>query len=185
MSVGVLALQGAFIEHEKMVQNLGYSCKEIRQLSDLKGVDRLILPGGESTTQKKLLRDLGLYDPIREMILGDVPTLATCAGMILLAEEIVGGEETGFASLPVTVRRNAYGRQLGSFQRTASFGEVGEYPMIFIRAPYVEKTKDSVSVLARVDEKIVAVEYKNQLALAFHPELSADSRIHEKFLAMR
>ncbi|MCD8123778.1 MAG: pyridoxal 5'-phosphate synthase glutaminase subunit PdxT [Lachnospiraceae bacterium] len=183
MNIAVLALQGAFVEHETRLNKLGISCAELRKKEDLAcDFDALILPGGESTVQAKLLRDLGLFAPLKERIDEGMPVLATCAGMILLAEHIAGGESPCFASVPMTVRRNAYGRQLGSFHRTAPFADLGDVPMTFIRAPYVEETGTGVEVLARVDGRIVAVRYRKQVALAFHPELDADERIYRWFL---
>ena len=183
--VGVLALQGAFIEHEKMLEQLGVSCIELRNKEDLeKPYDGIILPGGESTVQGKLLKELGMFDTIKKQIEEGMPVLATCAGLILLAKEIKDQEETYFGTIPMCVRRNAYGRQLGSFHTVAELKGVGEVPMTFIRAPYVAETGDGVEVLATVDGKIVGVQYKNQMAFAFHPELDNDTRIHEKFAAM-
>ena len=131
--IGVLALQGAFIEHEKTLRSLGAEVREIRQPRDLVGLQGIVLPGGESTAQGKLLRETGLAEPLRKMILDGLPVLATCAGLILLAEK----EHLGV--LPVTVRRNAYGRQLGSFNTEEEFAGIGYVPMTFIRAPYIEE----------------------------------------------
>ncbi|MDO5135455.1 MAG: pyridoxal 5'-phosphate synthase glutaminase subunit PdxT [Eubacteriales bacterium] len=181
----VLALQGAFFEHERMLSSLGASTVQFRQRRDLlKSYDVLILPGGESTVQGKLLRELDMFSHLQEQIREGLPTLATCAGLILLAEKLSNDERAYFQTLPVTVRRNAYGRQLGSFRTWADFSGIGRVPMTFIRAPYVEKASPSVQTLARVDEHIVAVRYKNQLALSFHPELDPDTRIYEAFLSM-
>lgn len=134
--------------------------------------------------QGKLLRDLGLFTPIRAKIQSGMPVLATCAGMILLAEEIEGQEVRHLATMPVTVRRNAYGRQLGSFHGRWAFEGLGEIPMTFIRAPYLTRVDASVAVLARVEGRVVAAQYKNQLALAFHPELDDDLRLHRRFLSL-
>lgn len=185
MTIGVLAVQGAFLEHEKMLDALGVSYVELRKAEDLNtSYDGLILPGGESTVQGKLLRELGMFDTIREQITGDMPVLATCAGMILLAEELDGDPTTHLATLPVCVRRNAYGRQLGSFHTTAVLDGIGEIPMTFIRAPFVKSAGDGVKVLATVDDHIVAVQYQNQIALSFHPELDDDLSIHRYFLSL-
>ena len=171
MTVAVLALQGAFAEHENVLKRLGVDCIELRQAKDLETpYDGIILPGGESTVQGKLLKELGMF--------------ATCGGLILLASEVEGQEGCHFGTIPMCVRRNAYGRQLGSFHTVAELKGVGEVPMTFIRAPYVAETGDGVEVLATVDGKIVGVQYKNQMAFAFHPELDNDTRIHEKFAAM-
>lgn len=183
MRIGVLAVQGAFAEHEQMLKSLGAECFEIRQQADLSGrMDGLVLPGGESTVMGKLLRELGLLDPLRERIADGLPVLATCAGLILLAEEISGDSCRWFATLPATVRRNAYGRQLGSFYTEAEMKHIGRIPMHFIRAPYVETAREGVEVLAEVDGRIVAVRYQNQLGLSFHPEVSGDTRVHRYFL---
>ena len=189
MQIGVLALQGAFIEHEQMLAKLGVSSFEIRCLDDLKKpFDGLIIPGGESTVMGKLLRELDMFDELKERIANGLPVLATCAGLILLASHISNDDNVYFGTLPVTVKRNAYGRQLGSFEATARFDNSFDFTMTFIRAPYVEAIDDSakndVHVLAEYDGKIVGVQYKNQIGLAFHPELDDDTRIHERFLEM-
>lgn len=185
MKIGVLAVQGAFIEHEKVLSELGAECVELRQADDLKAhFDGLVLPGGESTVQGKLLKDSNMFDDLKERITAGTPVLATCAGMILLAEKLEGDTVSHFAAMPITVKRNAYGRQLGSFHREAPFKGIGTIPMTFIRAPYVVKAGRGVEVLAEIDGHIVAVRYENQLALAFHPELDQDKRIHKLFLDM-
>ncbi len=185
MNIGVLSLQGAFIEHRKMLEDLGVTTFEIRQLKDLnQEFDGLVLPGGESTVQINLLKKLGLLEPLKDKINKGLPVLATCAGLILLAQNVQQGYEKAFNSLPVTVKRNAYGRQLGSFVTTQDIKDIGNFEMIFIRAPYIEKVDDGVEILSQVDNKIVGVRYDNQLALSFHPELSNDNCIHKYFLSM-
>ena len=185
MTVAVLALQGAFLEHEQMLKKLGADYFEIRQKKDLdRPIDALILPGGESTVMRKLLLELDIYDALKEKILSGLPVFGTCAGLILLAEELSNDDKRHFATLPVCVKRNAYGRQLGSFHYDGEIKGLGVYPMEFIRAPYIESVKPGVEVLAEVDGHIVAVKYQNQIALAFHPELSDDTRIHQMFLDM-
>ncbi len=185
MRVAVLAVQGAFIEHIKMMDRLGVECIELRQKADLKQpFDGLILPGGESTVQGKLLRELEMFDLLQERIRNGLPVLATCAGLILLAKELSNDDKAYFGTLPATVRRNAYGRQLGSFSALEDVAGIGKFPMEFIRAPYIEKVGAGVDVLARVDGNIVAARYQNQLGMAFHPELGEDTRIHEFFLQM-
>lgn len=185
MKIAVLAVQGAFIEHEKRMEQLGTECVELRQKEDLnQSFDGLILPGGESTVQGKLLRELGLFDELKTQIENGLPVLATCAGLILLAETLSNDEHVYFGTLPVTVKRNAYGRQLGSFHTVQEFKGVGEVPMTFIRAPYIETASEQVEVLAEVDGMIAAVRYKNQLAMSFHPELDADASVHRLFLEM-
>lgn len=185
--IGVLAVQGAFIEHIQALTSLGVECVELRQAADLEQpLAGLVLPGGESTVQGKLLRDLDMYAALRDKIVAGLPVLATCAGMILLAEKLSNDDKVHFATMPITVRRNAYGRQLGSFCTYASFGVLGEIPMTFIRAPYIEAVGEGVQVLAKVDGKIVAAQYGKQLALAFHPELDTveSTAVHEYFLRM-
>lgn len=183
MKIGVLALQGAFIEHEKMLAQCGAEAFEIRQLQDFQtSFDGLILPGGESTTMGKLLNELSLMEPIRESIKSGVPVMGTCAGMILLAEHIFNDDTVHLGTMGITVRRNAYGRQLGSFQTIGSVGTIDDFPMTFIRAPYITEASKDVSVLSTVDSKIVGVQYKNQIGLAFHPEVTDDLRIHKLFL---
>lgn len=185
MKIGVLAVQGAFAEHEQMLSRLGAEWVELRQLRDMEQpLDGLILPGGESTVQGKLLHDLGMFEPLQKRIAEGLPVLATCAGLILLAEGSVNDERRWLATLPVQVRRNAYGRQLGSFYTEAEFSGCGIIPMTFIRAPYIEQVSEGVEVLARVDGNIVAVSYGNQLAMSFHPELDQDTKVHQRFLDM-
>lgn len=182
MKIGVLAVQGAFIEHERMMEKLGVSCAEIRQKSDLEAIDGIIFPGGESTVQGKLLRNLDMLETIQTKIQEGLPVLATCAGLILLAENIENDETRHLATLPVTVKRNAYGRQLGSFHTTGSVGTIENFPMTFIRAPYITDASKDVTILSTINDKIVGVRYQNQIALAFHPEVTEDLRIHELFL---
>ena len=190
MQVGVLAVQGAFAEHEHVLSELGVSCLELRNAGDLnKPYDALILPGGESTVQGKLLRDSDMFDTIKSQIEGGMPVLATCAGLILLAQHIEGDDTVHLGTLPVTVKRNAYGRQLGSFHTEAELKGIGEVPMTFIRAPYVESVHadaagEKPEVLSIVQDRIVGVKYHNQMAFAFHPELDQDTKIHETFLGM-
>lgn len=182
MAVGILALQGAFAEHGQMLDKLGVEHFEIRQLRDLdKKTDRLILPGGESTVMNKLLHELGLYEPIKKLINGGMPVFGTCAGMILLSREVEDGKPC-FGTMDIRVRRNAYGRQLGSFHTVADLKGIGEVPMTFIRAPYVADVSPDVDVLATVDDKIVAVKYGKQFAFSFHPELDSDYSIHKAFI---
>lgn len=185
MKVAVLAVQGAFEEHEKVLQELGAQTIQLRQAKDLEdSFDALVLPGGESTVQGKLLRELDMYEPLRAKIAAGLPVLATCAGLILLAEHIAGDDTVHFGTLPVTVKRNAYGRQLGSFHTDAEFDGLGQVPMTFIRAPYIAQAGEGVEILAEVDGKIVAARQGRQLVTAFHPELDGDTRIHEYFLNM-
>lgn len=215
LRIGVLAVQGAFIEHERILAKLGVETVEIRQLSDLtprvvsscseqspaeserplnRPFDGLIFPGGESTVQGKLLRDLGLFEPLKKMIQEGLPVFGTCAGLILLAEHLSNDPNVYFGTLPVTVQRNAYGRQLGSFYAELPFRGITEsaankpdtstVPMTFIRAPLIESVRDGVEILAEAKGGIVAVRYKNQLGITFHPELNEDTRIHQYFVNM-
>lgn len=175
-----MALQGAFVEHEQMLQKLGVETVEIRQMRDWQQPkDGLVLPGGESSVQMRLLKELGLFDPIREAILSGMPVLGTCAGMILLSERRLG-------TMAIEVRRNAYGRQLGSFHTVGSVEGIGnDIPMTFIRAPYIERVlSEKVEVLSTVDGHIVAARQGHQLATAFHPELDGDRRVHQMFVEM-
>ena len=184
MTVAILALQGAFIEHQKKIESLGHNCIELRCKEDLnKPFDRLILPGGESTAQGKLLRELEMFTPIQHMIENGMPVLGTCAGLILLAETI-DGESPYLGTLPVTVKRNAYGRQLGSFYTEGVFGDWEDVSMTFIRAPYIASASKDCTVLATIKGNIVGVRYQNQIGISFHPELNEDSRIHELFLSL-
>ena len=185
MKVAVLALQGAFIEHEKRLEQLGVTCIELRQKSDFdQEFDGLVLPGGESTVQGKLLKELDMFDDLQKRIQEGLPTLATCAGLILLAQNIENQDQTYFSTIPMSVKRNAYGRQLGSFHTIEEVKGIGKVPMTFIRAPYIESVQEGVDILSKVNDHIIAVKYKNQLALAFHPELDEDYSIHQYFINM-
>ena len=185
MKVAVLAVQGAFIEHEKALQRLGVETVELRKAEDLEqDFDGLVLPGGESTVQSRLLKELSMFELLKKKIEEGLPVLATCAGLILLAQNISNDENRCFATLPVTVKRNAYGRQLGSFYYEGDIKGIGTFPMEFIRAPYIESVEKNVEIVAQVEEKIVGVAYKNQLAFSFHPELTGNDRIHDKFIEL-
>ncbi|MDD6260879.1 MAG: pyridoxal 5'-phosphate synthase glutaminase subunit PdxT [Clostridiales bacterium] len=185
MNIAVLALQGAFIEHEQMLSRLGVSSFEIRQKKDLETpFDGLIIPGGESTVQGKLMRELELFEPLRERIEAGLPVFGTCAGLLLLAKKIENDERLHFATMDICAVRNAYGRQLGSFYTESEFSGVGKIPMTFIRAPYISEVSGDTQILASVDGKIVAARQKNQLVTAFHPELNEDTSVHRYFLDM-
>lgn len=191
MRIAVLALQGAFLEHEMILRKLGVDCFEVRQKQDwLQEKDALIIPGGESTTQGKLLDELELLSPICEEIENGLPVFGTCAGLILLSRDVEGNSETAPApprlgTMQITTARNAYGRQLGSFRVESTFAGIeGQIPMTFIRAPYIKEATEAVEVLAKVDDRIVAARQGNQLVTAFHPELDADTHVHEYFLNM-
>ena len=188
MKIGILALQGAFEEHAKVLEKLGVVSVEIRNLDDFQQVQSdlsgLILPGGESTTMGKLLRDQQMLIPIREAILSGLPVFGTCAGLILLAKEIVSQEESHLATMDIVVERNAYGRQLGSFYTEAECKGVGQIPMTFIRGPIISSVGEGVEILATVDNQIVAAQEKNMLVTSFHPELTDDAHLHQYFIEM-
>ena len=184
MTVAILALQGAFVEHAAMLERLGAAHFEIRQSRDLeRPFDGLILPGGESTVMRKLLHDLELFEPLRERIAEGMPVFGTCAGLILLAKAVAGGVPC-FATMDIAVKRNAYGRQLGSFYAEADCKGIGMIPMTFIRAPYIESVSGDAEIMATVDGNIVAARQGNQLVTAFHPELCEDLSMHRCFLEM-
>ncbi len=186
MRIAVLALQGAFAEHRQKLDNLGIESFEVRQLKDWdQPKDGLIIPGGESTTQAKLLNELGLLEPVKKAIAEGLPVYGTCAGLILLAKKIEGEPSRRISSMDITALRNAYGRQLGSFYVEAPMkGVEGNVPMTFIRAPYIKEAWGDAEVLAEVDGRIVAARQGNQLVTAFHPELNDDTRVHEYFVQM-
>ena len=188
MKIGILALQGAFAEHEKVLDKLGVESVEIRNLEDFQqhqsDLAGLILPGGESTTMGKLLRDQQMLLPIREVILSGLPVFGTCAGLILLAKEITSQEESHLATMDIVVERNAYGRQLGSFYTEAECKGVGQIFMTFIRGPIISSVGEGVEVLATVDNQIVAAQEQNMLVTSFHPELTDDARLHQYFINM-
>lgn len=183
-TIGVLAVQGAFFEHIRALQKLDVHCLEIRKKSDLTShsLDGLILPGGESTVMGKLLTELELFEPIKALIREGLPVLGTCAGLILLAGEIAEDPVVHLGTMNIVARRNAYGRQLGSFQTEAEFANCGTIPMVFIRAPYIEASADSVEVLSQVNGHIVAARQDNMIVTAFHPELTDDLSVHGYFL---
>ena len=185
-TVGVLAVQGAFSEHITALKQLGVHCIEIRKPADLAShpLDGLVLPGGESTVIGKLLRELALFEPLKDLIEAGLPVLGTCAGLILLAGQIAEDNTIHFGTMNMVARRNAYGRQLGSFQTEAEFDAGGKIPMVFIRAPYIERVGVGVDVniLARVDNHIVAARQGNMVVTSFHPELTADLTVHQYFL---
>ena len=188
MKIGILALQGAFVEHEKVLTELRVESIELRNLEDFlqhqSDLSGLILPGGESTAMGKLLRDQQMLIPIREAILKGLPVFGTCAGLILLARQITSQEESHLATMDIVVERNAYGRQLGSFYTEAECKGVGQIPMTFIRGPIISSVGEGVEVLATVDDQIVAAQEKNMLVTSFHPELTDDARLHQYFINM-
>lgn len=174
MKIGVLALQGGFIEHTEKLKIMGAEVVLVRNKEDLEeSLSGLVLPGGESTVQRKLIENTGLYESLKAMIESGTPVIGTCAGLILLSQ-VVDGEEGYFKTLPVTVTRNGYGRQSGSYREIGDIKTIGLRPMTFIRAPIIESVESGVEILASVDKKPVAVKYKNQYGLTFHPELESD-----------
>jgi 5'-phosphate synthase pdxT subunit len=182
LRIGVLALQGAFIEHRHKLTSMGVDYFEIRQLNDLQEpMDGLILPGGESTTQGRLLVELGLFAPLKKKIQEGLPTLATCAGMILLATSIQGQPNHHMGTFPIEVTRNYFGRQLGSFHRQVMLDNQ-KLDLMFIRAPIVSRIDNDVNVLLKVDGLMVAVQYRQQIGLSFHPELSKQTYFHQKLI---
>lgn len=187
MRIGILSLQGAFAEHEAMLASIGVEAVQVRLPAHLEGLAGLILPGGESTTMRKLIDRWGLRAPILELAGQGAPMLGTCAGMILLARHISDGDAPVLPLLDVTVTRNAFGRQLESFECEIEVPILGEAPMhgVFIRAPLVEHVGDGVDVLARLDDgSVVAVRQRNVMATAFHPELAGESRFHRLLATM-
>lgn len=189
MRIGVLALQGAFVEHEAMLRRIGAQTWQVRLPRDLEGLDGLILPGGESTSIGFLAERRGLLEPLQEFARSGRPVWGTCAGMILLAKEIVDGipGQPILGLMNITVRRNAFGRQVNSFETDLEVPALGDppFPAVFIRAPVIERVGPEVEVLARLEDGApVAVRQGNLLATAFHPELTADPRFHRYFLAM-
>jgi 5'-phosphate synthase pdxT subunit len=190
--IGVLALQGDVREHLAMLRDAGVDAVPVRRPSELEAVDGLVMPGGESTTIAKLARVFDLFDPLAERLRSGMPAFGTCAGMIMLADRIEGGvagQET-FGGLDVVVRRNAFGRQVDSFEADLDVeGFADEFHAMFIRAPWVEKVGDGVEVVATVASgeaagRIVAVRQGNLLATSFHPEITGDHRFHELFVGL-
>lgn len=182
-TIAILAVQGAFIEHEKIFRSLGANTIQLRQAGDLtQNFDALVLPGGESTVQGKLLRELGMFDILLQKIQNGLPVFATCAGAILLAKTLANDPAKHFRTLDITINRNGYGRQLSSFYHVGEFGDLKDLPMSFIRAPRILDAGKDVTVLARCNGEITAVRQGNQWAMTFHPELTDDVRCHALFL---
>lgn len=183
MTIGVLAVQGAFIEHRKILDMLGVKSIEIRNKMDLaKPFHGMILPGGESTVMGKLLSELNMIDTVRQYIANGMPVFGTCAGMILLARSIVNSTAMHLGTMDITVLRNAYGKQIRSFNTVSTFDGKQQIPMIFIRAPYIESVGSGVEILSTVNGNIVAAQQNRQLATSFHPELTDDTTVHQRFL---
>lgn len=188
MTIAILALQGAFAEHEQMFRKLGAETTLIRSLDDFNstvkkspssggGWSGVVIPGGESTAMMRIMKDLSLFAPLRQAILGGMPVFGTCAGLIML-------DKAHLDVMDIKAKRNAYGGQLGSFNAKADLKGIGEVPMTFIRAPYIEDAGPEVEILASVDGKAVAARQKNMLVTAFHPELTDDTRVHQMFIDM-
>jgi 5'-phosphate synthase pdxT subunit len=187
MRIGVLALQGAFREHLDTLGTIGVEGIRVREPADLAGVSGLILPGGESTTMRQLIDRWGLRQPILDFAATGAPLFGTCAGMIVLAREIAGGEEPVLPLLDVTVERNAFGRQLDSFEADLTVDVLGDTPVhaVFIRAPIIERTGPDVDVLASLEDgRVVAVRERNVIATSFHPELAGETRFHRLVATM-
>lgn len=183
--VGILALQGAFREHRLLLNQLGYGVKEVRRPADLKDTRGLIIPGGESTAMGKLLQFDGLGENIKELAGKDFPIYGTCAGLIMLAKDIINhSDQYRFGLMDMTVERNAYGRQVDSFETGLKIPALGQEPFraVFIRAPYIEKVAPNVGILAEYEGKVVFARQGNLLASSFHPELTEDTRIHQYFI---
>jgi len=183
--IGVLALQGAFREHRRAFEELGVETTEVRKPSDLEGVDGLVIPGGESTTIRLLMNEYGVLPVLRERIANGFPVMGTCAGMIVLSDRVDGEPLPGLGGLDIEVRRNAFGRQVDSFEEDLPVPALGSRPFhaVFIRAPIVEHVDDGVDVLARLDDgRAVAVREGKVLGVAFHPEMTDDRRFHQYFL---
>lgn len=186
MRIGVLALQGDFREHASIVSAMGHEPVMVRLPADLEGLDALVVPGGESTTIGKLADRFGLVEPLRQAIDGGLPTMGTCAGMIFLAAATTEGrEQVQLGVLDVVVRRNAFGRQVDSFEAELDIAGIDEpVHAVFIRAPWIEKVGEGVEILATVDDHPVVVREKNVLALSFHPELIGEERLHRLLVEM-
>ena len=185
--IGVLAMQGAFVEHIEALRRLGVEAVPVRLSGEFKGLSALVIPGGESTTIGKLMREYSLVDEMRKLISKGFPIMGTCAGMILLAKQVQGLKQHTLEAMDIEVRRNAFGRQVDSFETALDIPVLGQppFPAVFIRAPWIEKVGDGVEVLASLPEgTAVAVRQGNLVATAFHPELTDDLRFHDYFLSI-
>lgn len=184
MIIGILAIQGAFIEHAKMMARLHVNTKWVKSVSDLEGIDGIILPGGESTAMSKQMQENGLLEALSLKIKAGLPTMGTCAGLILMAKSIEKDALPTIKAMDIHVKRNAYGRQLGSFKTTANIPAVSKAPieLVFIRAPYIDSADSSVEVLYAHENKVVAAKQNHMIALAFHPELTDNPCFHQFFI---
>ncbi|QCJ45347.1 pyridoxal 5'-phosphate synthase glutaminase subunit PdxT [Bacillus sp. S3] len=185
LKIGILALQGAVREHSRQIEELGCEAIPVKSVEDLKGINGLILPGGESTTISKLLDRYDLLEPIRALADKGIPMFGTCAGLILLAKNIVGQASPHLGLMDVVVERNSFGRQVDSFEADLSVrGEGGDFPAVFIRAPHIVAAGENVEILAKYEERIVLAREGQFLGCSFHPELTEDSRIMKYFIEM-
>lgn len=186
MKIGVLAFQGGVIEHLKHLNSLGVEAVEVRKVEDLEEIQGMILPGGESTTIGKLLRDTNLFEPLQEKIKAGMPVWGTCAGMILLAKTIQNDTRTHLAVMDIKVKRNAFGTQIDSFKEEKQIEEISDkpIPLVFIRAPYIVSVGAEVKVLCKLGSNIVAAREENMLVTSFHPELTDNLEFHKYFIAM-
>jgi 5'-phosphate synthase pdxT subunit len=184
--IGVLALQGDVREHVRMLGAAGAAARPVRRPEELAEVDALVIPGGESTTMSKLAVEFGLLEPVRDRIKRGMPAYGSCAGMIMLAQRVLAGrgDQQTFGGIEMTVRRNAFGRQVDSFEADTDIEGVGRLRTVFIRAPWVEQVAPAVEVLGRAAGRIVAVRQGRLLATAFHPELTGDLRVHRCFVEL-
>jgi 5'-phosphate synthase pdxT subunit len=184
MRVGVLALQGAFREHQKALEACGVETEQIRKPEQLDRISALVIPGGESTTMGKLLVEFNLFEPVKKLGEQGLPIFGTCAGMILLAKEIAGSNQPRLGLMDINVERNAYGRQVDSFEADLDIPVLGDKPFraVFIRAPYILSVDNNVEALNSFDQKIIFARQGRFLAAAFHPELTGDIRVHRYFL---
>lgn len=186
LSIGVLALQGAFVEHEAILETLGVTTRQVRTVDQMSGLDGLVIPGGESTTIGLIGGDSGLVEAMRSEIHAGLPVFGTCAGMIMLSRSTTGGAQPLIGAMDMEVRRNAFGRQVASFEADVDMPAVGDrpFPAVFIRAPWIESHGDGVEVLASVSGHPVAARQANMLVTAFHPELTDDPRVHRLYVDM-
>lgn len=186
VEVGVLALQGAFREHCKLLKDCGTKSREIRKPEELEGIAGLIIPGGESTTIGKLMVEFDLLEPVKDLADKKVPIFGTCAGLVLLAKEIEGSYQSRLGLMDIEVVRNGFGRQAESFEVDLEISALGINPFrgVFIRAPYIKKVSPNIGILASFEDKIVFARQGNLLACSFHPELTDDIRVHQYFLEM-
>jgi len=185
MRIGVLALQGGFIEHISMLAKLGVKATPVYKTDELEGIDGLIIPGGESTTMLNLMHNFGILEPLKEKVHSGLPIMATCAGIVLLAKEVSNPGMETLSLMDIAVKRNAFGRQVDSFEASVDIPVLGKepFPAIFIRAPLIESVSPDIEILGRLaDGKFVAVRQERLLAISFHPELAQDTRLHRYFL---